>query len=203
MNALTIGIIDYGVGNLASVRRCLEVLGYRCRVSREPAILDHTDLLMLPGVGAFSAAMEALNSFHLVRYLQQQAKKGKPIVGICLGMQLLAEASNEFSYTTGLGLIPGKVSALVPERWHIGWNTIEVLHRDMLLKPSDGMSFYFNHSYVFEPPVEYQSALARLGAPFTVAVRRDNIVGLQFHPEKSQSEGQQLLRNVIEGLCCA
>ena len=118
-------------------------------------------------------------------------------------MQLLADASNEFEYTTGLGLIPGKVSVLTPERWHIGWNTIEVLNRDMLLKPSDGMSFYFNHSYVFEPPVEYQSALARLGAPFTVAVRRDNIVGLQFHPEKSQSVGQQLLRNVIEGLCCA
>jgi len=203
MSALTIGIIDYGVGNLASVHRCLELLGYRCRVSREPAILDHTDLFVLPGVGAFTAAMEALNSFNLVQYLQQQAHNGKPIVGICLGMQLLAEASNEFSYTTGLGLIPGKVSALAPERCHIGWNTIEVHHRDMLLKPSDGMSFYFNHSYVLEPPVEYQSALARLGAPFTVAVRHDNIVGLQFHPEKSQGEGQKLLRNVIEGLCCA
>jgi glutamine amidotransferase len=201
MTRRTIGIVDYGVGNLTSVYRSLHGLGYRCRVSRDPGVLDQTDLLLLPGVGAFPAAMEALHAFGLVGYLQQHARKGSPIVGICLGMQLLADGSDEYQYTAGLGLIPGNVLALAPERWHIGWNTIEVLHRDALLKPSDGQSLYFNHSYVFEPPAEYRLALARLTAPFTAAVRRENIVGLQFHPEKSQTVGKQLLRNVIEGLC--
>ena len=201
MSARTIGIVDYGVGNLASVYRSLHGLGYRCRVSREPDVLDQTDLLLLPGVGAFPTAMDALHACDLVGYLQQRARKGAPIVGICLGMQLLADGSEEHHYTAGLGLIPGNVMALAPERWHIGWNTIEVLHREPLLQPSDGQSLYFNHSYVFEPPQEYCSALARLASPFTVAVRRENIVGLQFHPEKSQTAGQQLLRNVIEGLC--
>jgi glutamine amidotransferase len=201
MTARTIGIVDYGVGNLTSVYRSLHGLGYRCRVSRDPDVLDQTDLLLLPGVGAFPAAMEALHAFGLVGHLQQHARKGTPIVGICLGMQLLADGSDEYQYTTGLGLIPGNVTALAPERWHIGWNTIEVLHRDAVLQPSDGQSLYFNHSYVFEPPAEYRRALARLTGPLTVAVRRENIVGLQFHPEKSQIAGQQLLRNVIEGLC--
>lgn len=201
MSARTIGIVDYGVGNLASVYRSLHGLGYRCRVSRAPDVLDQTDLLLLPGVGAFPTAMDALHGCNLVGYLQQSARKGAPIVGICLGMQLLADGSEEHHYTAGLGLIPGNVTALAPERWHIGWNTIEVLHREPLLQPSDGQSLYFNHSYVFEPPQEYRSALARLASPFTVAVRRENIVGLQFHPEKSQTAGQLLLRNVIEGLC--
>jgi glutamine amidotransferase len=201
MKARTIGIVDYGVGNLASVYRSLHALGYRCRVSREPAVLDQTDLLLLPGVGAFPTAMDALHAFNLVPYLRQHARNAGPIVGICLGMQLLADGSEEHRFTPGLGLIPGRVTALVGDRWHIGWNTIEVLHREPLLQPSDGHSLYFNHSYVFEPPAEYRSAVARLSSPFPVAVRRENIVGLQFHPEKSQDAGRQLLRNVIEGLC--
>lgn len=201
MMARTIGIVDYGVGNLASVYRSLHALGYRCRVSREPAVLDQTDLLLLPGVGAFPTAMDALHACNLVPYLQQHARNAGPIVGICLGMQLLADGSEEHRFTPGLGLIPGRVTALVGDRWHIGWNTIEVLHREPLLQPSDGQSLYFNHSYVFEPPAEYRSAVARLSSAFPVAVRRENIVGLQFHPEKSQDAGRQLLRNVIEGLC--
>jgi glutamine amidotransferase len=201
MSTRTIGIVDYGVGNLASVYRRLHGMGYRCRVSRDPEVLGRTDLLLLPGVGAFPAAMEALHGCHLVAYLQQCAREGRPIVGICLGMQLLADGSDEYRFTAGLGLIPGRVTALTGERWHIGWNSIEVMHGDELLQPSDGRSLYFNHSYVFEPPIDYRIALARLSSPFTVAVRRANIVGLQFHPEKSQEAGRQLLRNVIEGLC--
>lgn len=201
MTVLTIGIVDYGVGNHASVYRSLRGLGFRCRVSREPKLLQQTDLLLLPGVGAFPAAMDALHRHGLIQYLQAHAREGRPIVGICLGMQLLADGSDEHRFTAGLGLIPGQVTALAGQRWHIGWNSIEVMHRDELLQPSDGKSLYFNHSYVFEPPTEYRTAVARLSAPFTVAVRRDHIVGLQFHPEKSQSAGKELLGNVIEGLC--
>jgi imidazole glycerol-phosphate synthase subunit HisH len=202
MSTLTVGIVDYGVGNLASVYRTLHSLGYRCRVSRQPEVLNQTDLLLLPGVGAFPAAMQALHQCNLVEYLQQQARQERPFVGICLGMQLLADASTEYRFTTGLGLIPGQVTALPNARWHIGWNTIEVLKGDKLLQPSDGQSLYFNHSFVFEPAREYQIGVARLDGAFTAAVRRGNIVGLQFHPEKSQIAGRQLLRNVIEGLCC-
>ncbi len=201
MTPLTVGIVDYGVGNLASVYRALRSMGFRCRISREPEVLSGTDLLLLPGVGAFPAAMEALHRCDLVAYLQQQAREAQPIVGICLGMQLLADASTELGVTSGLGLIPGMVTELAGARWHIGWNSIEVLHRDALLQPSDGKSLYFNHSFIFEPPAEYRIGVARLGRPFTVAVRRENIVGLQFHPEKSQLAGRELLRNVIEGLC--
>lgn len=204
MSALTVGVVDYGVGNLASVYHALRELGYRCRVSRAVDVLDATDLLLLPGVGAFPAAMQALHNCHLVEYLKQQARRERPLVGICLGMQLLADESTEFSLTAGLGLIPGRVSALPNARWHIGWNTIEVLDGESLLQASDGQSLYFNHSYVFEPAREYQIGVARLGTePLTVAVRRGRVVGLQFHPEKSQIAGRQLLRNVIEGLCRA
>ena len=203
MSTLTIGIVDYGVGNLGSIHRTLRNLGYRCRVSRHPGELSETDLLLLPGVGAFPVAMQALHDCFLVEYLQQQARQGKPIVGICLGMQLLADASTEYRLTAGLGLIPGEVTPLQNVRWHIGWNTIEVLNGDQLLQSSDGQSFYFNHSFVFEAAHEYQIGAARLARPLTAAVRRGSVVGLQFHPEKSQIAGRTLLRNVIEGLCRA
>lgn len=201
MRRRTIGIVDYGVGNHASVWRALHSLGHRCRVSSEPGVLSQTDLLLLPGVGAFPAAMEALHRHDLVGYLQEQARADRPIVGICLGMQLMADASNELRPTAGLGLIPGQVVAFEQARWHIGWNSIEVVRDDPLLRPSDGQAVYFNHSYVFQAPAEYQVCVARLAETFPIGIRRGNLLGLQFHPEKSQSAGRQLLRNVIEGLC--
>ena len=206
---ITAGVVDYGAGNLASVARALSGLGYRCRTSRDVQTLAATDVLILPGVGAFPAAMQALHHHGLVDFIQGQARSGQPIVGICLGMQLLAHSSSEQQFTTGLGLIPGQVQPLTTARWHIGWNSIEVLADDPLLRPSDGQSLYYNHSYVFHAPAEYQVAVSRIsdaqgeGAPgsaFTVAVRRKHIVGLQFHPEKSQIAGRELLRNVIQGL---
>jgi glutamine amidotransferase len=199
----TIGLVDYGVGNHASVWRALHTLGYRCRVSREPEVLDATDLLLLPGVGAFPPAMQALVDHQLVGYLQERAHAGKPFVGICLGMQLMADASAEFGHCAGLGLIPGRVTPLEVPAWHIGWNTIEAVGADPLLRPADGRAVYFNHSYVFDAPEEYRIGLARLSAPLTIAVRRANMVGLQFHPEKSQDTGRLVLRSVIEGLCDA
>lgn len=201
MKRRTIGIVDYGVGNHASVWRALNGLGYRCRVSADFDVLNETDLLVLPGVGAFGAAMAELHRHNLVGYLREQSRLGKPIIGLCLGMQLLADASVEHGLTAGLGLIPGQVVPFDQARWHIGWNSIETVGDDPIFRPSDRKSMYFNHSYVFEAPVEFQACLARLERPFPVAVRRANMVGLQFHPEKSQSAGRTLLSNVIEGLC--
>lgn len=199
----TIGVIDYGVGNVASVCRSLGALGYRTRLSYDRDALDEVDLLLLPGVGAFPAAMEALRNRGLVDYLKKKACTGTPIVGICLGMQLLADASSEYNVTPGLGLIPGEVKPIQDNGWHIGWNTIEVLNQHALLQPSDGQSVYFNHSFAFSTAPEFQVAVARAPDPIVAAVRRHNVVGLQFHPEKSQLAGRALLRNVIEGLCYA
>lgn len=208
MSRLTVGVVDYGVGNLASVRCALHCLDYRCRVSRERNLLSEADVLLLPGVGAFPTAMQALHDYDLVDFLQVQARAGKPIVGICLGMQLLADESTEIQLTAGLGLIPGTVQALEfsGPRWHIGWNTIEVVSSDPIFQYCDGLSLYFNHSFTFRAPLEYISAVARINQahePFTIAVRRNNLVGLQFHPEKSQAAGHQLLDRVIKGVRCA
>lgn len=200
---VTVGVVDYGAGNIASVARAFTGLGYRCRVGRDTETLAAADVMVLPGVGAFPAAMEALHRHRLVEFIQAQARRGQPLVGICLGMQLLAQSSTEHRLTAGLGLIPGQVVPMESQRWHIGWNSIEVLGEEPLLQPSDGQSLYFNHSFHFRAPAEYSACVSRLepAAPsFTAAVRRGNVVGLQFHPEKSQVAGRMLLRNVIEGL---
>jgi glutamine amidotransferase len=203
MSRTTIGIVDYGVGNHASVWRTLHNLGYRCRISDQTDILDSADLLLLPGVGAFPPAMAALNARGLSDYLRQQASRKRPILGICLGMQLLADASHENVLTAGLGLIPGEVVPLVEPRWHIGWNTIELVRPDPLFQSSEGQSFYFNHSHTFSCADQFQACRAQQGRSFPVAIQRGKVIGLQFHPEKSQAAGRQLLRQVIEGLCNA
>lgn len=204
MTLRTIAIVDYGVGNHASVLRAFQSLNYRCRISRDTSVLAVCDVIVLPGVGAFPAAMSALHHHGLAGYLCDLARQGKPFIGLCLGMQLLSDESLEHGTTAGLGLIPGTVRRLPGIDWHIGWNTLETVQADPLLTQSDGESFYFNHSYVFDVPPGYQAAVSRFkGASFTVAVRRWNIVGLQFHPEKSQTAGKQLLSRLVEGLCHA
>jgi imidazole glycerol phosphate synthase glutamine amidotransferase subunit len=196
----TIGVVDYAVGNHASVARAFESLGYRCRVSRHFDTLETCDLFVLPGVGAFPAAMAGLERHGLADFLRQQVRTGRPLIGLCLGMQLLAEESLEHGLTAGMGLIPGRVEPLAEARWHIGWNSIEVLHQDPLLRPSDGESVYFNHAYEFLTPTRYQLCVSRLDRPVVAGVRLGKVVGLQFHPEKSQASGRAMLRNLVEGL---
>lgn len=200
MNIITIGIIDYGMGNHASVVHTLRDLEFRVRVSSDPAQLDSVDALVLPGVGAFPAAMEALAQRNLVAYLQEQARRRRPLIGICLGMQLLASASHEHTYTAGLDLIPGEFVPFADRGGHIGWNTITCTGDDTLLQPSDGEAFYFNHSFYYQGPAQYQLAVAQHGVAVAAVIRRDNLLGLQFHPEKSQRAGTTLLRNIILGL---
>lgn len=201
MNRKTVAIVDYCVGNHTSVLRTFQALGHRCRVTNDREILASADVLVLPGVGAFPAAMSALHLHGMAGYLCDLARQGKPFIGLCLGMQLLADESLEHGTTAGLGLIPGTVRPLPGMDWHIGWNSLETVHPDTLMAPSDGESFYFNHSYVFDVPAAYQSAVSRAHeSSFTVAVRRGNVVGLQFHPEKSQAAGKQLLSRLVEDL---
>jgi len=203
---LIVGLVDYGVGNHASVVHLLKSMGYRCIVSSDPDELVESDLLLLPGVGSFPAAMESLNHFGLVEFIKDQFVLNKPIVGICLGMQLLADSSHEISFTKGLGLIPGSVESLNNSLWHIGWNDIQIIKKDAIFSDSNQQAMYFSHSYVFKTKPEYNIAEASLDLhlePFTVAVRYNNVIGLQFHPEKSQFAGKFFLRRVIEGLCNA
>ena len=200
MKITTIGIIDYGMGNHASVAHSLRDIGFRVRVSKDTAQLDLVDALILPGVGAFPVAMDALNERGLVAYLQEQVERHRPLIGICLGMQLLASASYEHEYTKGLDLIPGEIVPFENKGGHIGWNTIECSQNDASLKASDGQAFYFNHSFYYKGSAEYQIAMSRHPSEFAAAIRRETVVGLQFHPEKSQDAGKALLKNLITEL---
>ena len=147
--------------------------------------------------------MKALQARGLAGFLREWTRDGQPLIGLCLGMQLLADESYEHGTTAGLGLIPGQVVPLASEQCHVGWNTIKVTNADKLLVPSDGETVYFNHSYVFHAPQEYQTCIARCDQQFVAGVRRGNVVGLQFHPEKSQIGGRRMLRNLVEGLTYA
>lgn len=204
MTRTTIGIVDYGIGNHASVRHTLHDLGYRCRVSAEAAALEACDLLLLPGVGAFPPAMRALRTRGLDRFVIDWVGGGRALIGICLGMQLLAQSSDEGVMTPGLGVLPGDVAALGSGRWHIGWNSLDrpaTPDDDPLFRASYGHTFYFNHSFVYRGPQEFVAAVTRLGDNrFASAVRRGSVVGMQFHPEKSQASGRVLLRTLLEGL---
>jgi imidazole glycerol phosphate synthase glutamine amidotransferase subunit len=198
-----VAIVDYGVGNFSSVMTTVRRIGHRCRVSSDGEVLAASDVLILPGVGAFPAAMGHLGASGLDGFVRARAAAGQPLIGLCLGMQLMVEESVEHQTTSGLGLIPGRVVPFAPVPWHIGWNTIENVSRDPMLASIDGEAVYFNHGYVVETPAEFQLCETRMKAPFASGIRRGNVVGLQFHPEKSQAAGREILSNVIEGLCGA
>lgn len=203
MKTITIGVIDYGMGNHASVVHSLRDLGFRVRVSNNATELDLMDVLVLPGVGAFPSAMATLHARGLAEYLQERARQGCPLIGICLGMQLLASASYEHTYTVGLDLIPGDIVPFTDHGVHIGWNTLEFTQHCPLWSSSDGGAFYFNHSFSYQGPAEYQMAATRHLIEFPSVIQRGSVVGLQFHPEKSQSAGKALLKNLIIGLTYA
>lgn len=193
-----VAIIDYGAGNLFSVKNALDFIGCKAVVSSDPAVLEQADGLILPGVGAFPDAMRMLHESGLVPAIQEQAQK-KPLLGICLGMQLLFETGMEFEETKGLGLIPGVVQKLdagglkVP---HMGWNDLQILHPCALTNDTNNGDYvYFVHSFRAETPDEYISCYASYHERVPALVRRDNIYGAQFHPEKSGTVGLKLLEN--------
>lgn len=200
MTRITIGLIDYGVGNHASVAHSLKELGFRVCLSDDTKVLNSTDVLMMPGVGAFPIAMKRLSDRGLVNYLRNEAKAYRPIIGICLGMQLLTTISCEHEDTLGLDIIPGKIIEFKNKGWHIGWNSFECVSADPMIKKSVGDYFYFNHSLCFEGSEEFQIARTSHINTFASIIRRWNVIGLQFHPEKSQIAGKNLLNNIILGL---
>lgn len=189
-----IGIVDYGMGNLFSVSKALERLGAEYFISGEN--LHEADALILPGVGSFRDAMERLPAAAIMKF----AASGKPLLGICLGMQLLFEESEENGMTKGLGLLPGSVRRFPGQSYkvpHMGWNRLEFLQTSPLLKNVEEDYVYFVHSYYVEPSkvtlakVDYHEQVSAI-------VGRDNIFGMQFHPEKSGKLGMNLLNNFIQ-----
>jgi glutamine amidotransferase len=202
-----IAIIDYGVGNTHSVKEALGFLEAHVFITNDPDKFFHADALILPGVGAYEAAMNNLHERDLVAPLHEiVVNNHKPILGICLGMQLLADYSEENGYHEGLGWIKGKVLKLdatpgirVP---HVGWNDVQVISREPLFSRISGeANFYFDHSYHFIPAQEEDvAARVNYGDSIVAAVRKENICGVQFHPEKSQVTGLRLLKGFINSL---
>ena len=198
-----IGIVDYGVGNLFSLSSSLQSLGQSPVVSGDPDLLRKADRILLPGVGAFGDAAEKLRASGLDQLLKQQAKKGVPILGICLGMQMLLEKSYEYGEYPGLGLIPGAVTPIaerIPENLkipHIGWNGLifpEEKGRSPLFQNlNQGDYVYFVHSYSAVDCEDCVSARTEYGSLLTAAVEKDNVFGCQFHPEKSGPVGLKIL----------
>ncbi|MCC7509624.1 MAG: imidazole glycerol phosphate synthase subunit HisH [Planctomycetes bacterium] len=199
---MTVAVIDSGICNLASIARALEREGGAVAIATTAAAVAKADRLVLPGVGSFPAGMKALHERGLVECIHTHVRKGRPLLGICLGMQLLFETGEEFGHTAGLGLIAGQVREInahglaVP---HMGWNRLEPTRDDALLRGlPDEAFFYFVHSFVCVPS-EAASVLAQTdyGERFCSAVRQGNVWGLQAHPEKSQNCGALLLRNFL------
>lgn len=193
-----IAIINYDAGNLASVSNALERLDAGYTIARHSDDLEAADAVIFPGVGHAKPAMESLRRNGLVSWLQSTSK---PLLGICLGMQLLYESSEEGGGTPGLGLIPGRLRRFDRSRQkvpHMGWNTCTVRHRDPLLAGLDETSyFYFVHSY-YAPVNPATLASCHYGCDFTAVTRRENVMGTQFHPEKSGDAGHRLLANFLE-----
>jgi glutamine amidotransferase len=197
-----IGIVDYGMGNRRSVEKALERVGGDPRLTGDHDVLRAADGLVVPGVGAFPEAMRRLRAAGLHELVRERAAAGVPVIGLCLGMQLLFERSVELSGDTGLGLLPGEVIDLHPEPPtmkipHIGWNVVAMTRESPLTEGlPDRCAFYHVHSFVARP-AEASDVLGRgdYGGPFVSIVARDPIYGVQFHPEKSSTHGLALLRN--------
>lgn len=193
-----IAIVDYGAGNLFSVQNALAYLNITCCTTDDPAVLEICDGVILPGVGAFPEAMHRLHASGLVSIICEQAQK-KPLLGICLGMQMLFERSYEFEETQGLGLIPGQVRLINSGRLkipHMGWNDLTVLHPCALTEHSkNGEYVYFVHSYCVHTPDENVSCYTEYGERIPALVHRGFVYGAQFHPEKSGEVGLAMLKN--------
>lgn len=201
-----IAIIDYGMGNIHSVQKALECQGAKVKVTNNPEEISKAQKLVLPGVGAFDDAVIELEKQNLIPVIKESIKAKKPFLGICLGMQLLFEASDEAKTKKGLGILKGQVKKFTAKKDlkvpHMGWNQLKQTQACALLKSiPENSNVYFCHSYYPEPKEKNViAATCHYGADFAAVVSKDNVYGAQFHPEKSQSIGLEMLKNFVE-LC--
>ena len=199
-----IAILDYGMGNLRSAEKALEHVGVTAKITRDPVEVQAAEGVILPGVGAMPRAIERIREYGLDELIAERREAGVPILGICLGLQLLFESTTEFGGSDGLGLLEGPVEALEAEGLkvpHIGWSPVG-WERDSRLTEGlpSGTPFYFVHSFAARPSGEDLLGTAEYGSRFACAAERENVFGVQFHPEKSSSAGLRLLAN-FAGIC--
>ena len=199
-----IAIVDYGVGNLFSLKSSLDMIGAKAFVTGETEEIKNAEKIILPGVGAFGDAAKKLRDTGLFDVIKEEAAKGKPIMGICLGMQMLFEKSYEYGEHEGLGLIKGEIrpiEGVIPKELkipHIGWNALKFTKDSKLFKYiKDGDFVYFVHSY-YGAECDSVIAVSDYGAPLTAAVEKGNVSGCQFHPEKSGDVGLKILKAFCE-----
>jgi len=204
--SVRIAILDYGMGNLRSVEKAVEHVGASATVTADPGAVRDADGLILPGVGAFPRAMERIRERGLDALASERLDAGVPVLGICLGLQLLFETSSELGGATGLGLLPGPVDRLhapglkVP---HIGWAAVRWERQSRLIEGIEsGTPFYFVHSFAPQPTSDDLLGSAEYGERFACAAERGNVFGVQFHPEKSSAAGLRLLAN-FAGVCAS
>ena len=201
-----IAIIDYGVGNLFSLKSSFAAIGQEAAVTGDAAKIADAERVILPGVGAFADAYEKLCTSGLDEAVRRAVKSGKPVMGICLGMQLLFERSFEYGEHPGLGFVPGQVCPLASDLGdktlkvpQIGWNAVHILHDDPIFKyVRDGEYFYYVHSYYGKNCTESTLAVSDYSIPVTGAVRAGRVYGTQFHPEKSGDTGLRILKAFAE-----
>ena len=197
-----IALVDYGAGNLRSVEKAIQSLGAEVVCTSDPSTIRDAEKVILPGVGAFRDGMRGLQTRGLVDPLVEAATQGKSFLGICLGMQLLFEQSEEHGMSQGLCLLPGQVMRF-PDRGlkipQIGWNKLIIKEESPLFRhvPPDSYA-YFNHSFYCHTTPQFTAAFAHYGIPYAASVWRDRLYGVQFHPEKSQKVGLRILRNFLE-----
>lgn len=197
-----IAIIDYGAANIHSIEKALEHVGARVRVTDDPRVVAEARAVVLPGVGAGGTAMARMQERGLDDAIRNATQQGKPFLGICLGMQLLAQHHDE-GEVAGLGLFSGEVRRIPhgPKIPHMGWNQVKPLHDDLPIFAgvSPDAYFYFVHSYYVEPYDQHGvAAVTEYGSPFCSVIATDQVWGTQFHPEKSGTVGQQLLKNFVK-----
>ena len=197
-----VGIIDYGVGNLFSLRSSFDAIGETVIVSSDPEVLRKADHILLPGVGAFEDAVKKLRQSHLDEMVYETVREGKPLMGICLGMQMLFEKSFEYGEHRGLGLLKGEVipmAGMIPKELkipHMGWNALNITQPNgkLFRNTKEGDYVYFVHSYFAHGCEDSLAAQTEYGKWLTAAVEKDNVFGCQFHPEKSGEVGLNILR---------
>ncbi len=199
-----VSIIDYGAGNLMSVKKALDFIGVENEITADKNKIKNASHVILPGVGSFGDAMDSMKERNLVDTVKQAALSGKPFLGICLGLQLLFSASDESTGVNGLGVFDGNIS-LIPKEIglkvpHIGWNSVEIKNNSSLFKDiPDNSYFYFVHSYYLNSAKENEVAgVTHYGVDIECAVQRGNLCATQFHPEKSGEAGLKLLKNFVE-----
>ncbi|MGB4704980.1 MAG: imidazole glycerol phosphate synthase subunit HisH [Candidatus Saccharicenans sp.] len=195
-----IGIINYGAGNLRSISQAINFLGYEVKIISFPEQAEGVEKLIIPGVGSFGAAMSAIREKNLENFIYTWLVNKKPLLGICLGLQLLCEGSEESPGESGFGFFPGRCRKLragkIP---HIGWNKIKIIQRDPIFEGFSGDEyFYFVHSFYREEADRFTLALTEYGQVFSSVLKKDSIYACQFHPEKSGETGLRFLRNWVE-----